>query len=87
MSELKPIYTAQNCRFSHPLEWGMSVFWRSSQSGDEWLADLAAALETDGIRLLGHRFKSPTVSQFAISTKIDGQPISWVLPAPCAQPA
>jgi REP element-mobilizing transposase RayT len=69
MPELKPLYTAENCCFSYPLQWGLSVFWRQPCDDAPWFADLAAALEADGIRLLGHRFKQPSVSQFAVSTQ------------------
>jgi REP element-mobilizing transposase RayT len=65
---LQPIYTRDNCRFAAPLQWGLTVFWRSPQSRDDWFASLEQALAPDGIRLLGHRFQSPAVSQFVIST-------------------
>ena len=63
-----PIYTRENCSFACPLQWGLSVFWRSPPERDDWFSDLAKSLEPDGIRLLGHRFEQPHVSQFAIST-------------------
>lgn len=69
MSEIAPVYTAENCSFAYPLQWGLSVFWRSPCDEAEWYMELAAALESDGIRLLRHRFNQPAVSQFAISTK------------------
>ena len=50
------------------MQWGLTIFWRSCPGRDDWFAGLAQALEPDGIRLLGHRFESPAVSQFAIST-------------------
>lgn len=64
----EPIYTADNCKFSCPLQWGLTVFWRLPPQTDAWFKALAGVLETDGIRALGHRFDSTTTSQFAIST-------------------
>ena len=75
MSDLKPIYTRENCRFSCPLQSGLTVFWREPQSGDSWYDDLTAAAESDGIRLLSHRFTEPNISQFAISTQAHGPPL------------
>ena len=64
-----PIYTRDNCRFSFPLQWGLTLFWHASQLQAHWLEQLAVALEPDGIRILSHRFFDSTTSQFAISTK------------------
>ena len=69
MLPLTPIYTHENCRFSCPLQWGLTVFWRKPEPDDGWWQDLAAATEPDGIRLLSHRFSEPETSQFAISTQ------------------
>ncbi len=65
---LQPIYTRDNCRFAAPVQWGLTVFWRSPPERDDWFASLGQSLAPDGIRLLGHRFQSPAVSQFVIST-------------------
>jgi REP element-mobilizing transposase RayT len=78
MRELVPIYTADNCSFACPLQWGLSVFWRLPPDDASWYGDLAEALETDGIRLLGHRLSKPGVSQFAISTTPKISPITIV---------
>lgn len=78
MSEILPIYTAENCAFSCPLQWGLSLFWRVSQDRAEWYAELADALEPDGIRLLGHRFSRPGVSQFSVSSKPQVAPVTIV---------
>ena len=67
--DLTPIYTRDNCTFSFPLQWGLTLFWNASQLQAHWLEQLADALEPDGIRVLSHRFFDPTTSQFAISTK------------------
>lgn len=68
MSSPTPLYTRDNCTFSCPLQWGLSAFWRTPETDSSWLSDLTAANEVDGIRLLGHRFESPGISQFAAST-------------------
>jgi hypothetical protein len=57
MSRPDPIYTRDNCSFSSPLHWGLTVFWREPMERDDWFPGLAAATEPDGIRLLGHRFE------------------------------
>src|SRR5262249_36974490 len=70
-----PIYTRDNCTFCCPLQWGLSVFWRSSISDAPWYDDLAGAVEADDIRLLGHRFARPGVSQFMLSTQPHVSPL------------
>jgi REP element-mobilizing transposase RayT len=75
MPAIAPIYTAENCSFSCPLQWGVSVFWRSPQRDESWLAGLGEALEADGIRLLGHRFREPVTTQFAVSTQPHVAPV------------
>jgi len=75
---LSPIYTAENCSFSCPLQWGLSTFWRQPIQDDEWFPQLAEATEPDGIRILRHRFAKPGVSQFAISTRPDVPPLRIV---------
>ncbi len=64
--QMEPIYTRENCRFSFPLQWGLTVFWRLEQLQAHWLEALIAALEPDGIRILSHRFLDSKTSQFAI---------------------
>ncbi len=54
MVDLTPIYSTENCSFSYPLQWGLSVFWRSPTREDDWLEELIVATEPDGIRVLGH---------------------------------
>ena len=78
MARLDPIYTAANCSFSCPLQWGVSAFWREEGIVRDWLAQLTAALEPDGIRILSHRFAQSTVSQFLVSTKPDVAPVTIV---------
>lgn len=67
--QLTPIYTRENCRFAFPLQWGLTIFWRSEQLQAFWLEAISPLLEDDGIRILSHRFLDSKTSQFAISTK------------------
>ncbi len=69
MANPEPIYSRENCSFSCPLEWGLTAFWREPIRRDDWFSGLAAATEADGIRLLGHRFEEPLISQFAVSSQ------------------
>jgi REP element-mobilizing transposase RayT len=78
MTPPKPIYTRENCAFACPLQWGLTIFWRAPSGRADWFADLQQALEPDCIRLLGHRFQSPAVSQFLISTTPPVAPLSVV---------
>jgi len=64
-----PIYHVETCSISSPLQWRLSAFWRHPMEDDGWLKELGKATEPDGIRLLGHRFSKPGISQFTISTK------------------
>ena len=66
---MEPIYTAENCTFTFPLQWGLTIFWLQDQNSTEWLDALRESLEPDGIRVLSHRLLDPKTSQFAISTK------------------
>jgi REP element-mobilizing transposase RayT len=70
-----PLFTRENCTFAHPLQWGLSVFWRSSVADAPWFPELVGATEPDGIRLLGHRFAQPGVSQFTLSTRPEVTPL------------
>jgi REP element-mobilizing transposase RayT len=75
---VQPLYTIENCSFSSPLEWGVSVFWREPNDDESWIGDLIAALEPDGIRVLGHRYSKPGVSQFMASTGVSVSPMNIV---------
>ena len=75
MLELKPVYTVDNCVFSCPLQWGLTIFWRDPEPDEGWLEELGTATEFDGIRILSHEFTSPGVSQFLVSTQPDVSPI------------
>jgi REP element-mobilizing transposase RayT len=78
MPPLQPIYTLDNCRFCAPLRWGLTIFWRAAPRDAAWFHELAASLEPDGIRLLGHRFAEPGTSQFALSTLPQVRPLLLV---------
>jgi REP element-mobilizing transposase RayT len=75
MTNLQPLYTRDNCKFSCPLQWGLTIFWRQLEPDDRWYHELAAATEPDGIRLLKHEFPEPGTSQFAISTQPHVSPL------------
>ena len=66
---MEPIYSAENCKFSYPLQWGLTIFWLREQIDAEWLDALRNSLEPDGIHVLSHRWFDAATSQFAISTK------------------
>src|SRR5207249_1830141 len=65
-----PLYTASNCQPAYRLYWSLSIFWKElGIDTASWLATLKEIVEPDGVRILGHRFKTPKVSQFLLSTK------------------
>lgn len=68
MARLEPIYKAENIRIAYQLNWSLSVFWRESPFSDDWLLALQSVTETDGVRILEHRFVTSTCSLFLIST-------------------
>ena len=64
MSELSPIYTADNCRFAAPLQWSVTIFWQQAEHRADWLEQLAIDLEPDENRIISHRFSDHLTSQF-----------------------
>jgi hypothetical protein len=78
MAGLEPLYTLDNCSFCAPLKWALTVFWRDASPDASWFAELAQALDADGIRLLGHRFGEPHISQFSLSTGPNVSPLFLV---------
>ena len=66
----EPIYTPGNCNAAYQLRWSLALF-ASAQlpSPDTWLAQLKQAVEPDGVRLLEHDPKRPTVHLFLLSTR------------------
>ncbi len=73
MEAPEPIYTATNCRFSHPLNWGVTVFWREFCEDESWFEPLTEALKADGLK--SHRFTEKGASQFVISSQPDVAPL------------
>lgn len=71
----QPIYTPENVTPAYQLEYSLTVFWRTSPGTDSWLADLQAVIESDGIRILQHRFRDVQTSQFLVSTTPTVAPI------------
>jgi REP element-mobilizing transposase RayT len=73
MAPITPIYTASNLTVAYQLNWSFSVFWNDiptlRQVPSGWLASLSAATEPDGVRILEHRFLTPEISQFFLSTQ------------------
>ena len=69
MSKPEPIYTPESIKVAYQLLWSLSVFWKKAPGFDVWLDDLKAVAETDGVRLLEHRFATPTTSLFLLSTR------------------
>ncbi len=78
MSELSPIYTAENCHPAYQLNWSLTIFWHQDANNIEWFGALQAATEPDGVRVLQHRFVDRHTSQFLISTKPDVSPHALV---------
>lgn len=75
MGTLTPIYTADNCRAAYQLNWSLAVFWTAPPPAVAlWLNLLSAAAESDGVRILEHRFADERVSQFLISTRPETAP-------------
>jgi len=66
---MDPIYTRENCRFSYPLQWSLTIYWRAAQVDSFPFETLKTTLEPDGIRILNHRYIDQTTSQFVLSTK------------------
>ena len=71
---MAPIYTPDNCRFSHPLSWALTLFWRAPIGNADWFLPLNAALAPDGIRLIRHRFSEPDTSQLLVTSMPDVSP-------------
>lgn len=74
MSSPAPIYTAENSKAAYQLNWSLALFWRAPIQDANWLTDLKATTEPDGVRILEHRFVKSDVSQFLLSTRPDVAP-------------
>ncbi len=68
------IYTSENVRVAFQLNWGYSLFWHDANPGELWLPKLCELCEAAGIRVLSHQLKTPTCSQFFVSTRPDLSP-------------
>ena len=69
MASALPLYAAANCRAAYQLNWSLAVFWNSPAPPEQdWLTELKAATERDGVRILESRQKAPDVTQFLLST-------------------
>jgi len=76
---MEPVYTPDNTKAAYQLNWGLTLFWRQTPVREQsWLADLQAATETDGVRVLKHRFTTGDASQFFVSTKPHVSPAALI---------
>ncbi|MDB5388778.1 MAG: hypothetical protein JWM11_4424 [Planctomycetaceae bacterium] len=75
MAFLQPVYTPENCKVAYQLDWSYSLFWNSSPGTQSWLPELKSILESDGIRILNHRFTTEASSLFLVSTRPEVLPI------------
>ena len=74
-----PIYTAQNVNPAYQLNWGLTVFWRQQPIPEsDWLTQLQAATEPDGVRVLKHRTTTDNASQLFVSTKPHVSPAEMI---------
>ncbi len=76
---MEPVYTAANTRPAYQLNWGLSIFWRDQPRPEAtWLAELQAACEPDGCRILRYRSAGKQTSQFFVSTEPGVSPVQLV---------
>ncbi len=67
---MQPLYTPDNTKPAYELNWGLTVFWRTTPVPDSlWLAALQQATEPDGVRIIKHQLTTGDASQFFVSTK------------------
>ena len=79
MPQLAPLYTAANCQVAYQLNWSLSVFGRAAlPAAQQWIDELRAAVEPDGVRILEHRLVRPNVLQFFLSSRPDVCPADVV---------
>jgi hypothetical protein len=66
---MEPLYTPDNCKPAYQLRWSLALFAKASlPPADRWLNRLKGNVERDGVRLLEHRFETPDVWLFLLST-------------------
>jgi len=67
---MDPLYTSANCKAAYQLRWSLALFSMVDLPPVEtWKADLGAAVENDGVRLLECHVQAPRVSLFLLSTQ------------------
>jgi REP element-mobilizing transposase RayT len=72
---MQPIYTADNCQAAYELRWSLALFGnRAIPPAKDWLDTVTNAVETDGVRILEHTFRSETTLLFLLSTKPHASP-------------
>ncbi|HEV8130104.1 MAG TPA: hypothetical protein VGQ81_02555 [Acidobacteriota bacterium] len=74
MNSAQPTYTTANCKPAYQLNWSVTLFWNQPVETEDWLDQLKAETEKDRVRILQHRFSTPSDSQFLASTKPDLAP-------------
>lgn len=66
---MDPIYTAANTTAAFQLNWSVALFGKTDlPAPPTWIAELQAATERDGVRILEHCHTTPNVLQFTVST-------------------
>jgi Transposase IS200 like len=68
MGDISPIYTPANVAFAYQLRWAMTMFINGIRPTLDSIAGVAQSLETDGIRVLSHRYSEPAMLQLTLST-------------------
>jgi REP element-mobilizing transposase RayT len=67
---MNPLYTSANCKAAYQLRWSLALFSEVDLPPVEtWKAELGAAVENDGVRLLECHAQAPRVSLFLLSTQ------------------
>jgi REP element-mobilizing transposase RayT len=67
---MQPLYTPANCKSAYEMRWSLALFATSAlPPADQWLPQLKAVVERDGVRILEHHFREPATQQFLVSTK------------------
>jgi REP element-mobilizing transposase RayT len=67
---MQPVYTSANCTPAYQLRWSLALFAKVALPRvEDWLAELKTSVERDGVRILEHHCRGPTVWQFLISTQ------------------
>ena len=67
---MKPLYTSANCNAAYQLRWSLALFSAVDiPPVDTWKAELGAAVENDGVRLLECRAQTPRVWLFLLTTQ------------------